>query len=71
MKFAKRKSQGRAERRDALARVFEVDRLIAEGRRERLPVEDVLDAMVSCWSAMRLAEGRGRSLVTNEATIWV
>jgi predicted RNase H-like nuclease len=71
MKFAKGRSDGRAERRDALAKVFDAEALISEGRREKLLLEDVLDALVSCWSAMRLAEGRGRRLVADEKTIWV
>ncbi len=71
MKFPKGKSTGRAERREALARVFGIDARISEGRRQKLPEEDVLDALVCCWSAIRLAEGRGRSLVADEKTIWV
>jgi predicted RNase H-like nuclease len=71
MEFAKRKSAGRAERRKALARDFDVDAIIAEARRERLSVVDTLDALVACWSAMRLARGEGRSLVPDERTIWV
>jgi hypothetical protein len=68
--FAKRKSAGRAERRNALAQVFDVDAILREAKHE-LRVEDVLDALVSCWSAMRLATGKGRCLVTDEITIWV
>ena len=71
MKFAKRKPAGRAERRNALARVFDVDAILSEGQREKLPVEDVLDALVSFWSAIRLATGKGRSLAADEKTIWV
>jgi predicted RNase H-like nuclease len=32
------------------------------GRGLGLPVEDILDATVACWSALRLAVGQGRSL---------
>jgi predicted RNase H-like nuclease len=71
MKFAKSNSEGRAERRNALARGFDVDAIIDLGRRERLSVVDTLDALVACWSAMRLAKGEGRSIVPDEKTIWV
>jgi predicted RNase H-like nuclease len=71
MEFAKSKSEGRAERRKALAREFGVDAILAQARRERLSVVDTLDALVACWSAMRLAKGEGRSLVPDEKTIWV
>jgi predicted RNase H-like nuclease len=71
MEFAKSKSEGRAERRKALAREFGVDAIIDLGRRERLSVVDTLDALVTCWSAIRLAKGEGRSLVSDEKTIWV
>ena len=69
MKFAKRKPAGRAERRNALARVFDVNVILAQGQSERLPIEDVLDALVSCWSAIRLAKRKGRSLAADEKTI--
>jgi predicted RNase H-like nuclease len=73
MKFTKSRAEGRAERRRALARVFNVDAeaILREGRKERLAVEDVLDALVACWSAMRLARGEGRPVVPDEMTIWV
>ena len=71
MEFAKSKSTGRAERRKALARYFDVDAIIDLGRRERLSVVDTLDALAACWSAMRFANGEGRSLVPDEKTIWV
>jgi predicted RNase H-like nuclease len=32
------------------------------GRDQGLPMEDILDATVACWSAIRLAGGYGRSL---------
>ena len=71
MEFAKSKSEGRAERRKALAREFGVDAILAQARRERLSIVDTLDALVACWSATRLAKGEGRSLVPDEKTIWV
>ncbi|HEY1863937.1 MAG TPA: DUF429 domain-containing protein [Roseiarcus sp.] len=71
MEFAKSKSVGRAERRNALARDFDVDAIVAEARREKLSVVDTLDALVACWSATRLAKGQGRSLVPDGKTIWV
>ena len=71
MEFAKSKAEGRAERRDALARVLDVDAILREGREEGLAVEDVLDALAACWSAIRLARGEGRCIVPGENTIWV
>ena len=71
MEFAKSKSTGRAERRKALARDFDVDAIVDLGRRERLSAVDTLDALVACWSAIRLVKGEGRSLVPDEKTIWV
>ena len=71
MEFAKSKSEGRAERRKALVRDFDVEAILAQARHERLSVVDTLDALVACWSAMRLAKGEGRSLVPDEETIWV
>ncbi len=37
--------------------------IVNDGRKEGLPLEDILDATVACWSALRLAEGKGRSLI--------
>jgi predicted RNase H-like nuclease len=71
MAFAKSKPEGRADRRKALARDFDVDAIIEQGRRERLSVVDTLDALVACWSAMRLATGKGRRIVPDDKTIWV
>jgi predicted RNase H-like nuclease len=54
---------GREERRRALARSFPKLRVIEKiGGEQALPIEDILDATVACWSALRLAVGRGRSL---------
>ena len=71
---------GREERRTALNRVLPNLRMVENaGREQGLPIEDILDATVACWSASRLAAGRGRRLpetVTLDSTglpmvIWV
>jgi predicted RNase H-like nuclease len=71
MEFAKSNLAGRVERRNALARDFDVDAIIEQGRREKLSMVDTLDALVACWSAMRLAADKGRKIVPDEKTIWV
>jgi hypothetical protein len=38
------------------------------GRELKLPIDDILDATVACWSALRLASGQGRSLLPSLAT---
>jgi predicted RNase H-like nuclease len=54
---------GRDERRRALARSFSNLNIIEKsGRDQGLPVEDILDAVVACWSAGRVANGHARSL---------
>jgi predicted RNase H-like nuclease len=54
---------GREERRRALMRSFpELDVIEKAGRAQALPIEDALDAAVACWSALRLAGGKGHSL---------
>jgi predicted RNase H-like nuclease len=54
---------GREERQRALARSFPELHLIEKsGRDQGIPIEDILDATVSCWSALRLAGGNGRNL---------
>lgn len=59
---SKRKSAGRKERREALMKAFpKFEALEAKGRAQGLPVEDILDAAVACWSAYRIATGIGRS----------
>ena len=65
MDHPKRKRQGREDRKQALRRFFpDLDAMIKAGQEEEhLPIEDILDAAVACWSALRLAEGRGRSLI--------
>jgi predicted RNase H-like nuclease len=63
MSHRKASSQGRAQRRRALSLWFSDLRGIEEaGRAQGLPIEDILDAAVACWSALRLAVGKGRSL---------
>ena len=64
MPHSKRKRTGRDARRETLrARFTDIDALIEQGRRQGLPEQDVLDAAVACWSALRLADGKGRSLI--------
>ena len=49
---------------EALRACFpDMDDLVEQGRRQGLPKEDVIDAAIACWSALRLADGKGRSLV--------
>jgi predicted RNase H-like nuclease len=71
---------GREERKTALTRAFPNLRMVEEaGREQGLPIEDILDAVVACWSASRLADGIARGLpetVTVDSTglpmvIWV
>lgn len=71
---------GREERRRALMQPFpELHAIEEAGRGQGLPIEDILDATVACWSALRLIDGRGYSLpdaVSLDATglrmaIWV
>jgi predicted RNase H-like nuclease len=65
MPMTHRKSSilGREERKRTLGRFFPNLHLIEKaGRNQALPIEDILDATIACWSAIRLAEGKGRSL---------
>lgn len=63
MTHRKGKPAGREERRAALRRAFpEIEAILNAGRSVDLPVEDILDATVACWSALRLAAGHGRSI---------
>jgi len=63
MTHRKASSQGRAERRRALRLCFpDLGVIENAGRVQGLPIEDILDAAVACWSALRLAVGAGRSL---------
>src|SRR5271165_5731978 len=65
MDHSKRKREGRDERRRALLQCFPtLDELVTRGRKaEGLAPEDIMDAVAACWSALRLADGRGRSLI--------
>jgi Protein of unknown function (DUF429) len=61
--YRKARLAGRDERRRALARSFSNPNMIEKsGRDQGLPVEDILDAVVACWSAGRVANGHARSL---------
>ena len=63
MLHRKGSTAGREERRLALTRVFPDLGVIKRGGRALgLPIEDVWDAAVACWSAVRLAKGEARSL---------
>ena len=65
MKYNKAAVPGREERRRALSRSFPEFHVIEKsGRDQGLPIEDILDAAVACWSALRLAGGKGHSLPT-------
>ncbi len=64
MTYPKRQRQGRVDRMKALRDCFPTLEVILElGREKRLPRGDILDAAVACWSALRLAKGKWRSLV--------
>jgi predicted RNase H-like nuclease len=54
---------GRDECRRVLLPAFpDLAEVAREGRREGLPVVDILDATVACWSACRIARGDHRIL---------
>jgi predicted RNase H-like nuclease len=64
MAYPKRKPKGREDRRNYLGQcVPDLNTLIESGREQHLPLGDILDATVACWSALRLAAGKGRGLV--------
>jgi predicted RNase H-like nuclease len=80
MAHPKTSALGRLERRELLGAAFpDFDALEKKGREQRLPIEDTIDALVACWSALRLASGTGRSLTETLSrdssglamTIWV
>jgi predicted RNase H-like nuclease len=80
MRCAKSKQLGREQRQQALRRCFPSFDEVMRARGEKgLPLEDVLDAAVACWSALRLAAKKGRSLIEPipqdstglQMTIWV
>ena len=64
MAFAKKKAAGRAERLQLLARPFgdAPARLVDQRSRSQVGADDVLDAFVALWSAMRIARGEHASL---------
>jgi predicted RNase H-like nuclease len=63
MRNCKSSRAGKDERRTALGRAFpDLDLIEKDGRTQGLPVEDIFDAAAACWSARRLATGKGRSL---------
>ena len=63
MVYRKARVAGRDERRRALTRSFpQLDMIEKSGRDQGLPIEDILDAVVACWSAGRLVNGDARSL---------
>jgi predicted RNase H-like nuclease len=63
MSYHKGSSAGRQERRLALKSVFaELDAIEKSGVDREIPTEDIFDAAVACWSAVRIASGAGRSL---------
>jgi predicted RNase H-like nuclease len=52
------------ERRQALGKYFpDLDAILSAGKKEGLLREDILDAAIAYWSALRLADGKGRSLI--------
>ena len=61
--FPKKKSAGRAERGAILARVFgdAPARLVSERNRKAVGADDVLDALVGLWTAMRIHNGVSES----------
>jgi predicted RNase H-like nuclease len=62
MKHSKSRKAGRDERRQILLQHFpEIDRHI-DGRPRKVGVDDVLDAAVAAWSALRLWEGTAESV---------
>ena len=64
MVYSKKRQPGRKERIQALSLPFsDIFMIVNDGKKEGLPLEDILDATVACWSALRLAAGKGRSLV--------
>jgi predicted RNase H-like nuclease len=63
MSHRKSSGAGRQERRLALRSIFvEPDAIEKSGIDQGLPIEDIFDAAVACWSAWRLANGEARSL---------
>ena len=62
MAYSKGKRQGREDRIEALRHCFPALEAVLElGQEKRLPRGDIVDATAACWSALRLAERKGRS----------
>jgi predicted RNase H-like nuclease len=63
MSHHKSSGPGKYERRKVLTNEFpELNLIEKTGREQRLAIEDILDATVACWSALRLSVGKGRRL---------
>ena len=63
MSYRKGSSAGRQERRLALKSIFaDLDAIETSGVDQAIPIEDIFDAAIACWSAARLANGHARSL---------
>jgi predicted RNase H-like nuclease len=64
MAYSKPERQGREHRMKALRHCLpDLEVILELGQAKRLPRDDILDATAACWSALRLAEGKGRSLI--------
>ena len=64
MEFAKKKSEGRAERLGLLSQAFgdAPARLLEERVRNQVGADDVLDALAALWSALRIGSNEHESL---------
>jgi predicted RNase H-like nuclease len=84
MNYSKKKREGQDEDRRRCAKDFydlgeilKLDEIFTRGRKEGLKPDDIVDAAVACWSALRLATRKGRSLIEAAIaldlpmTIWV
>jgi predicted RNase H-like nuclease len=69
MAHGKRSGPGKAERRGVLKAEFADDFSTIEvgGREQRLPIVDIIDATVACWSASRIARGEARPLPDHDS----
>ena len=61
---SKKRSAGRTERLELLAKAFgnEPERLLAERPRKTVAADDVIDAFAALWTARRIANGTAESL---------
>jgi predicted RNase H-like nuclease len=64
MEFAKKKSQGRAERCDILRTQFDhaIDEALSEMRGTGCAADDVIDAFAALWTARRIMTGKAVTL---------